>query len=369
MIARAWVARLPVVLHSSAMRRIGRRPFLLSTLVVAACAGKAVIDGVGDVEGDPPPSPSLPAPSPTFPDASPADPATPPKAECVDRVPQAPIRSLHGTSSNGPYPTRLYSWTTEAQVAGLRAGTPLFSKTTTDSGHRGLLFAVLEARAKAGDPAAALLAGPMFATGRFAWPFLIGARVSPERYGDSIVAFTLKPEALFARFNARGGGVTFVDAEGKSVASAVALANPGRIGAFFFVNDLNTSQGTAGYSCLGGTLGPGILYREFYLGNLAMIEEWSVGTEGIATRLVDEMADLHALAADLDCTAGRIGPNCDRVLGKWAREATSRADKLVNSLAFASAFGKVGLTPADLKRMADDLGTIDRTVNPLVVRP
>ena len=189
---------------------------------------------------------------------------------------RAPLRALHGTSSNGPYPTRLYSWTTDAQVAGLRAGDPLFSKTTTDSGHRGLLFDVLEARARAGDPAATLLAGPLFATGRFAWPFLIGARVSPERYGDSIVAFTLKPEALFATFNARGRGVTFVDAAGKSVPNAAALANPERIGAFFFVNDLNTGQDTIGYRCLGGTLGPGLIYREFYLGNLAMIEELSL---------------------------------------------------------------------------------------------
>ncbi len=278
-----------------------------------------------------------------------------------------PVRALSGIDPYGPFPLRLYSWTTAEQAAGLRAGDAVFSKTTTDSGHRGLLFDVLEKRAIAGDEKAKLLSGPLFEKGRFGWPFLVGARVSPERYGDSIVAFTLRPEAIFAVFSSKMP-VTFIDAKGISVPTPAALAAPERIGAFFFLNDQNTSHSTTGYRCL-GTLDVGLVYREFYLGNIDMVEEWSLGTQAVADRLGDEIGDLRSLGRDLDCTSGRIGPSCDIVLAKWASVATTRADRFVRSMAFATPFGRNGISTSDLVRMADDLDGIERSVRPLVVRP
>lgn len=354
------------------MRRIGRRPFLLSSLVLAACGGSiaaAPDASTGDAAPPPPPPPS---PSPSFPPPNGFDAAPPPPPQdCGDRNPAAGLAALTGLAQAAPTLPRLYSFTTKAQADGLRRGDPLFSKTTTDSGHRGYLFNVLEARAKTGDEVARLLAGPRFEAGRFAWPFLAGTRVSPEPYGDEILAFTFKPGALFVTVSSQQRAYAFYDARGARVPDATALAGPERLAAFLFLHDMNTVSDTLGSPprCRLGTFDGSLVYREFYLGNLAMIEEWSLGTQAIVDRLTAEIADLRSLARDLDCTNGRIGPNCDGVLRRWYAVGPNRSDQLLASMAFASPFGWNGWLPVDLTRLADDLDKLRFTPSPLVVTP
>lgn len=349
------------------MRTLGRRPFLLSGLVLAACGG-SLANGPDasspDASSPEPPTPTLPPPS-GF-DASPP----PGPQDCVDRNPSAPLVALTGLGQREPTLPRLYSFTTKAQAAGLRSGDVLFSKGATDTGHRGYLFNVLEVRAKAGDTIAALLAGPRYETGRFAWPFLAGTRVSPERYGDEVLAFTFKPDALFVTVSAQVAAYAFYDARGEGVPYATAIAAPERLAAILFLNDSMAQVDSFGraMSC-GGTLDVGLVYREFYLGNLGMIAEWSLGTQAILDRITAEVADLRSLARDLDCTGGALGPTCDAVLQKWARVGSTRADKLLASMAFATPFGRSGLRPADLSRLADDLATLTFAPSPLVVTP
>ncbi|MBK6463152.1 MAG: hypothetical protein IPF92_19425 [Myxococcales bacterium] len=351
------------------MRRIGRRPFLLSGLALAACGGSvANTPDASTFDAGAPAPPPTPSSPPSFPPSG-LD-AAPPPEECGDKNPSAGLAALTGLAQAEPTLPRLYSFTTKAQADGLRRGDPLFSKTTTDSGHRGYLFDVLEARAKTGDSVASLLAGPRFETGRFAWPFLAGTRVSPERYGDEIVAFTFKPDALFVTVSAQQRAYAFYDARGARVPDATALAAPERLAAFLFMNDSMAVMDSVGnpFSC-GGTIDVGLVYREFYLGNLGMIAEWSLGTQAIVDRLAAEVSDLRSLARDLDCSKGALGPSCVTVLRKWMRVGTTRADKLIASMAFATPFGRSGLRPADLTRLADDLDKLRFLPSPLVVTP
>ncbi|HRG98976.1 MAG TPA: hypothetical protein PLR99_22150 [Polyangiaceae bacterium] len=353
------------------MRRIGRRPFLLSSLVLAACGGSIAAAPDASTGDAAPPTPPPPTPSPSFPPPNGFDAAPPPPPqECADRNPAAGLAALTGFGQATPTLPRLYSFTTKAQADGLRRGDPLFSKTTTDSGHRGYLFNVLEARAKTGDEVASLLAGPRFEAGRFAWPFLAGTRVSPERYGDEILAFTFKPDALFVTVSAKRADYRFYDARGASVPYATGLAAPDRLAAFLFLNDQMAVVDTFGNPVrCGGTIDVGLVYREFYLGNLGMIAEWSLGTQAIVDRVTAEVSDLRSLARDLDCSGGALGPSCDAVLQKWTRIGSTRADKLLASMAFATPFGRSGLLPPDLTRLADDLDKLRFTPSPFVVTP
>ncbi len=346
------------------MRRIGRRPFLLGSLLAAAC-GETVKPASPQPTNDAGLDEGLPEPYVL--DASPRS-GIP---DCVDRAPSSALRALTGIEQRAPHLPRLYSFTTADQAAAIRAGAPIFTKATTDAGHRGYVFDVLELHSRQGfEPEIAKeLAGPRFELGRFAWPFLAGTRVSPERYGDEILSFAFKPESLFVAFSARpSSGFSFFDANGASVKSALAMQTPERIAAFLFFNDLNTSFTTSGsVGACEGAFAVGLVYREFYLGNAAMLAEYSLGTQAIVDRIDAEVADLRSLARDLDCTRARIGPDCTAVLQKWfSLEPTSRSDRFLASMAFATPFGTAGFVPADLVRLADDLEKLRFVPNPFV---
>jgi hypothetical protein len=345
------------------MKRIGRRPFLLSGLALAACVGRTEDSTFENVVPSPPREP----PPPTPPTTGTFEPNRPPDA-CYDTIPKGPLKTLVGIPNNRPIPPRLLSFTTPEQASALRAGEPLLSKTTSDNGHRGYLFDVLARWTAKGDGIAAELGGSRFERGRFAWPFLAGTRVSPERYGDVILDIDLRPEALVIGFDANSKGLyRCFDQKGNIVPNESAMARPEQIGAFFFYASENTSYSSTGDRCVGES-GLGLIYREFYVGNPSMIARYSTGTPEILAHLDDEIADLRAVAASLDCPAGAPGIDCGAVISRWRTSATySRLDRVLASMAFGNPFGKAGFYPQDFQRLADDLQTLRFVPDPFVV--
>lgn len=348
-------------------KRIGRRAFVVGGLLAAGCTERSA-PAPSTLATDEAARPSLPAP------VAVEAPAARGIEACQDRHPEAPLRALTGLAQGTPRLLRAYSFTTAAQAAGLRAGEPLLSKSTTDSGHRGVLFDVLERHATSTDATpktaaiAKELAGPRFEKGRFAWPFLAGTRSSPERYGDEILAVDFRPEALFVVFHGHlYPDFHFYDAAGNPIDADVAMATPERIGAFLF-SSAELSAGTIGLSSCREP-GPALTYREMYLGNLAMISQWRLGTQDILDRISAEVEDLRMLVRDHDCTYGRIGASCREVLTLWDRLGPRRMDLFVGSTAFANPYGRYGLTLADLSRLADDLDALRFAPNPLIVNP
>lgn len=343
------------------MKRIGRRPFLLSGLALAACVGRTADSTFENVVPSPAPEP---LPTGPFPELEPSH----QQGLCQERMPDGELKTLVGMGNDLPIPPRLLSFTTPEQAGALRAGEPLLSKITSDNGHRGYLFDVLARWAKTGDPVAAELGGQRFERGRFAWPFLAGTRVSPERYGDVILDIELRPEALLVAFDARQPSTYRVfDQTGKVVPIQDAMARADQIGAFFFYASDNTGTGSFSYRCA-GTLEPGLVYREFYMGNPSMIARYSTGTQEILAHLDDEIADLRAIATSIDCPAGALGIHCDDVLYWWeTRAPSSRLARVLASMAFANPFGWGAFYPRDFQRLADDLQTLRFVPDPFVV--
>ena len=347
------------------MRKLGRRPFLVGSLLAGACGGNRAVAPpphaevkLEKLDAAPPSAPSAP-----IPDAE--------TGPCVPEMGVA-LRALTGFSSAKPTLPTLYSFTTAEQAAGLRRGDPVFTRSTNKAGHRGHLFDVLAAHTKHDprDPIPKLLSSKRFAVGRFGWPFLAGTRISPERYGNEILSFRFKPESIFVSFRAsfRDRRYAFFDIGGGEVASAVALAAPERIAAFFFLNDTNVSYGT-GYDMHCPTAGAEpLIYRELYLGNSAMIAECSLGTQAIVDRLEAEIADLRSLAKELDCTHERVGSGCASVLRGWSNIGPSRPARFLASTAFTSWFGAAGASSGELERLATDLEGLRFSPNPYVVK-
>ena len=205
-------------------------------------------------------------------------------------------------------PRVFYSWTTEEQAAELRAGTPLFSRSEREGLGRGYAFTALadyaEVSAQSSQPdpqqraeLARLIGEELFATARYAWTNAWATRLGwpGEDYGDQLLRIELEPEAWIVQFD--GSILTVLDQQGEIVAIEAALAQPERIGAVYFLR----SSAADGPSCgtFGGEGGGGG-YREFILGNLAMVREWSLGTEALHAVLEDDIAALEQLAELLE---------------------------------------------------------------------
>jgi hypothetical protein len=197
----------------------------------------------------------------------------------------------------------LYSWTTDEQVEELRNGGELFSRSERPGMGRGLLFTDLAALAAADTTPAAQLAakleGEVFAKARFAWPnpwaTLLG--VPGESYGTQLLRIELKSEAWIALLNPQGLAV--FDRDGQAVDLAQALANPSRIGAIYY-----QAAGDPNVTCEAGTFTRRALgFREFAVGNLAMVASWELATPQITERMRADIRELGALEKELACVS------------------------------------------------------------------
>jgi len=173
----------------------------------------------------------------------------------------------------------LYSWTTDKQVQELRSNPVLLTRSESSSGVKTNLSVVLAAFASDGDPLAQVLTSAPFQKGRYGWPNAwANVRGWPgESYGNNLVRIVLKPEAWIVTLADDVLGV--IDMNGQPVTIDAALASPERIGLVYFVNAGNdadrASCGTFAGGC--GTAA----YREYFVNNEAMVQEWSLATQTI----------------------------------------------------------------------------------------
>jgi hypothetical protein len=195
-----------------------------------------------------------------------------------------------------------YSWTTDEQVAELRAGGPLFSRSESPGKGRGLAMTELASFAENATSLEQLLAGKLadtvFEKARFAWtnPWATVLGWPGETYGNQLLEIELKPEAWIAMFT--GSSLLVFDGEGQTVPIGVAQASPGRIGAIFFMSSASPSTGACGD---GSFSRGGVGFREFVLGSMQMVQRWSLATPSIAARLASDIAALEAFQKDLPC--------------------------------------------------------------------
>lgn len=265
-----------------------------------------------------------------------------------------------------------FSWTTDEQAAELRRDQVLFSRSERPGLGPGYAFNVL-AQIAQNDPEsersrlASLLGGELFAKARYAWiePWATRMGWPDEDYGNNLVRIVLKPEAwvvLVAR-----GGVTVVDQQNQPVSLADALANPTRLGAIFYQKDAFAG----GPSCQGSFISGGNGYREFILGNLAMVEEWSIGTEQIRDRLRDNVAQLsNFLQRTRECPITSSAEQWNlTVVCHWDRGGvpTSELDAYELSLAIPS--DNYLAVPERIAAMIDTLQGDLFEPDPLVVTP
>ncbi|HEV8246217.1 MAG TPA: hypothetical protein VGP93_10635, partial [Polyangiaceae bacterium] len=202
-------------------------------------------------------------------------------------------------------PVELYSWTTPEQIAEIRTGQVLLTRTEREGLGRGYAFDLLDAiAARSTDPSAALasyLAGEAFAKARYTWPHPWATRMGwpGESYGNELIRIKLKPDSWVVRI--LGESLNVIDLDNNPITLEQALATPERIAAIYFIK----LGGESGPIC-GSFQGGGNGYREVIVGNEAMIEEWSLATADIRARLESDIAQLSQFLERIRvCPEGR----------------------------------------------------------------
>jgi len=179
----------------------------------------------------------------------------------------------------------LYTWTTEEQIAELRAGGALLSRTEREGLGPGAAYEYF-AQASETSAVAGLLTQERFAPARHAWlhPWATRMGWPGESYGNQLLKIVLKPDAWLVKVIS--GQFTVWDLSGNQLEEQQALDNPDRIGVVYFQKDPSLGGSECGTFGSSGKQG----FREYILNNPAMIESWSHGTTEILERLQADIA-------------------------------------------------------------------------------
>jgi hypothetical protein len=145
---------------------------------------------------------------------------------------------------------------------------------------------------------ASQLESVVFAKVRFSWtnPWATLLGWPGETYGSQLLEVELKPEAWIGYFDANG--LVVYDAQGAIVPTETALANPQQIGAIYYQSSADASSNYCGTFSQGA-----VGFREFILGNIAMVKHWSLATPEITQRLNDDVAALRSFEAMAACAS------------------------------------------------------------------
>lgn len=263
----------------------------------------------------------------------------------------------------------LYSWTTDEQVDEIRAGAVLLTRSEREGLGPGYAFEKMQLlTAMPGEigELAAVLTSESFAKGRYAWPNPWATRMGwpGETYGNRLLRIVLKPDALIVVFV--GGSLSVIDSTNAQVTLTEALAQPERLAGFYFIKDF-----TQGGPFCGSFSGGGNVYREFIISNENMIEEWSLETETIRQRLLDDIARLETYFARTRACPERsdpVGWNL-RVGCQWQGGGTSTFEQGRYEAALAMPSPAYLPAPAQLAALIDTLRGDLFEPAPLVVRP
>lgn len=198
----------------------------------------------------------------------------------------APIFS--GQTLNNQFPARaeLFTLVDDEEAAALRAGAGLISSVPDSVDPPELVRLLQQAMTTATVSRATLLQYLLahFERSRSTWPNPWALRLvdHPATEHMNAVRIVLRDDAWVARII--DSSLAILDTKNGLVSMEQALDQPERIAAVYY----SSAQGVSG-----GGLGPCTDgHRTFALGNEAMIEEWSLGTSEILTRLD---ADLELL--------------------------------------------------------------------------
>lgn len=203
----------------------------------------------------------------------------------------APIFSAQVLNNQFPARAELFTLVSDEEASALRAGAGLISSVPDSLDPPELVRLLQLALPSATASRATLLQYLLehFERSRSTWPNPWALRLvdHPATEHLNAVRIVLRDDAWIARII--DSSLAIVDTKNGLVGINDALAEPERIAAVYYSSAQSIAGGGLG-ACTDG-------HRTFALGNEAMVEEWSLGTSEILTRLDADLALLGKLFA------------------------------------------------------------------------
>ncbi len=295
-----------------------------------------------------------------------------PPAEPACSLPEAgtPVFSEQVFDYQKLFQRELYTWTTDEQITELREGQVLLTRTEREGLGPGYAFDVIAGIATQADlpmnQLAAYLASDAFAKARYAWPHPWATRMGwpGESYGNNLVRIVLREEAWIV--SVRSGALEVRDAQDAVIPLEEALATPERIALIFFEKDGASGGPFCGGSFVDGANG----YREYIVGNEAMIEEWSIATPEILAKLDSDLALLRTFLERIrNCPSPQDPIQWNlAVCCSWPfTDAASEFSVYEQSLAMPSPYYLPA--PAEMVQLIETLESARFELDPLIVSP
>ncbi|HEY5376548.1 MAG TPA: hypothetical protein VIK01_22865, partial [Polyangiaceae bacterium] len=258
------------------------------------------------------------------------------------------------------------TWTTDEQAAALRTSRVLFPP----NARANPIAATLQILSDNSDAIAAVakVLSASLGSSRSAWPEPWALRVglAGEDSGKNLLRIVLKPEAWVAIVEA--GSIEVLDMQNQAVQLADAAASPERFGAILHSRD--SFEGASDCNPVVGS--PSVGYREFIVSNLAMVQEWSLGTAQINARLQDNIDQLSLfLARTRSCPDQNAEQSWNQqVVCSWQVGSVGSVTELsAYQLALALPTADYFDAPPQLAALIDKLSGDVFEPDPLVVTP
>jgi hypothetical protein len=279
----------------------------------------------------------------------------------------APVFATQLVHHSTPARAELFSWVTDEEAVALRSEQQLFRPLGQPSFKGAALQALMARTDPVTSQLATVLGGEQFANGRVAWPepWAIRAAIDGSDPGHNLVRMVLKPEAWLAVLT--DGDLRVVDQQNQPIPLADALASPTRIGAIYHVHDLPDG----GPDC---TQPPERAdgYREFVVTNLALVSEWSIGTQLIRDRLAANIGELTEFFNRTRACPNEVSTqfwNQDVVCSWNTDPIAGMSEELAYQQALANPNDDYSADPHQLAALIDKLQGNLFEPDPLVVTP
>jgi len=356
-------------LHAGNWAALAFLPLALAACSASSSAGDSGVGGFGpdssvaDGFGGGAPSPGPPGAA-GF--GSVTGPGAPGNGECIQLQTRSPVFAPQVFSDLLPARAELYSWATDEDAAEMRRNHALLPSLMPGDAI-GTALLGLSGNGSAAAQVATILNATL-ATARSAWPEPWAVRVGPhgEDLGRNLLRIVLKPEAWVAVIE--HGTVEVLNMQNERLSLSDTAAAPERFGAIFHAQDGDESGQGCGASPLAGNA----FFREVLVGNLGMVQEWSLGTQQIHDHLLANVAQLSEFLARTRPCPDQTQPLAwgQQVVCNWQDGIPDiTTEQAAYQQAVAIATPDYFDAPAALGAMVDRLQGARLDLDPLLVTP
>jgi hypothetical protein len=200
-----------------------------------------------------------------------------------------------------------YTWTSPEQIAELRSGQNLLSRSKSKDNKLSHFDLAIRDPAFSKSPITALLQDTLFTNKRFAWTNAWATVMGwdNEKYGDQLLQIVLDPRSIVGMFNENDKvhPYRFYYLNGQGVDEKTVLRSKNKLAALYHVSERSVKKPqrcNQGYTSSRIGKRTQVPFREFVILNESMVKSWSYASPSVLSKIDSEIQLLKLASAEVD---------------------------------------------------------------------